>query len=771
MLLNISNIEEVDSPILKLITHNLPDMLWVKDLDGKYIYANKAICDGLLMAKDLNEPIGKGDIFFALREREAHKDKLDWHTFGALCLNSDQEVIDNNKPMKFEEYGNVKGKLLYLEVNKAPFYDKNGNIIGTVGSGRDITELKMTQFKLEEQFQTIKKQEVAKNKAEIATKVKSEFLANMSHEIRTPMNGIIGMTHLALQTNLNQQQQHYLHQIDNSAKSLLTIINDILDFSKIEAGKLNIEKVDFNLFNLIDNVRSLIEFRVYEKNLELLVSYSPTLAKNFNGDCLRIGQIITNLMGNAIKFTDTGEIGIDISKSSNGRIRFEVRDTGIGLSPEQQSKLFKSFSQADGSTTRKYGGTGLGLSISKQLVELMDGTIWVESKLGVGSRFIFEIELEELNDIKESTTFKGKKVLISEDSQVPHDILGDVNVKKPVDIKNKSLKNQMSTLRGSKILLVEDNETNQEVVVGLLQNRGIEVDIANNGQEAVDRFQDNDYELILMDVQMPVMDGIEATVIIREIDSIVPIVALTANAMKKDIAHTKFVGMNEHLNKPIDIEKLYKTLLKYITKKTDVIKVDILEGEIILPMFESIDTNLGLKHLGGNKKLYIKILKDFLKNYKDINLESLDEEAFHRVVHSMKGLSANLGMINLHEVIKQLVSKDKLDLLNQFRDELALVINELEELLPKNTNKNTRIKEDIPSKKRDELFQQFKVAIEKERPQICEQIRQEITKYELSKEDNELVANIVKSIDEFDFDEALKVIEGDLRDKFSRSKK
>ncbi len=527
---------------------------------------------------------------------------------------------------------------------------------------------------------------VAKQKAEDSSKTKSEFLANMSHEIRTPMNGIIGMTYLTLQTSLDDKQTHYLHNINNSAKSLLNIINDILDFSKIEAGKLSIEKIDFDMFKLIDNVISLLEFKVHEKNLELIVSYDVNMNKIFYGDELRISQVITNLLGNAIKFTDEGEVSIYIEKLSDKRVRFNIKDTGIGLSLKEQDTLFESFSQADGSTTRKYGGTGLGLSISKQLVELMDGKIWVKSSLGEGSTFSFEIDLQEIESENKFYLFSDKKILIVDDNKSWHEILENnlkifdiavdhaysgkealeklyecnmhydlilmdwnmpeldgiesvkmiqnmciecsdkdnctislppkvimvssfrkesiVKLSKDIGIEyflqkpiNQSLLNDilmkiflddtvlhyqfknddigvkinLSTLQGSKILLVEDNKINQEIIEGLLENSGIEIDIVNNGKMAVDIFEKNKYELILMDLQMPIMDGYEATRIIREQDSNIPIIALTANAMKEDIQRTKKAGMNEHLNKPIDVKSLYDTLLKYISKKTDTV--------------------------------------------------------------------------------------------------------------------------------------------------------------------------------------------------------
>ena len=379
-----------------------------------------------------------------------------------------------------------------------------------------------------------KELEKEKTIAQNATKAKSQFLANMSHEIRTPMNGLIGINHLLLRTELSEKQKNYLEKIDDSARSLLGIINDILDFSKIEAGKMKIEKSEFNLRETIEKVISPLDIIANQKSITISIDYANNVGNYFIGDSLRISQVLTNLIGNAIKFTPKeGKINIYISKADDSIYRFKIQDSGIGLSPREQKKLFKLFSQADSSTTRKYGGTGLGLAISKQLVELMGGKIWVESKESIGSCFIFEIKL------KETELIKPKK-------------------------ENRVIKFSKDFIDAKRVLVVEDNATNQLVLSGLLEDCVEEIDIAKNGKEALEMFEKDKYELIFMDLQMPVMDGYEATRIIRSIDSSVPIIALTANAMSEEIEKTKAVGMNGHLIKPIDLEKLFDTLRKHI---------------------------------------------------------------------------------------------------------------------------------------------------------------------------------------------------------------
>jgi CheY-like chemotaxis protein len=688
------------------------------------------------------------------------------------------------------------------------------------------------------------------------------------------MNGIIGMSHLALQTELNDKQRHYLYKIDSSAKSLLSIINDILDFSKIEAGKLSIENIEFDIFKMIEGVINLVELKSHEKNLEIIVDYDKTMGKNFFGDSLRLGQILTNLMSNAIKFTESGEVGIYIKKIAQNRFRFTVKDTGIGLKKEQQIKLFHSFSQADGSTTRKYGGTGLGLSISKQLVGLMNGKIWVKSEFGKGSEFIFEIDLEERSSENNFNLFNDKKVLVVDDNRSWHNVLEgilemfgmsvehaysgeeaiikchnteahydiilmdwnmpeldgiqttklintmcnlcdkqsncirltapptiimvssfkqesivasakevgiDIFFQKPINPsllndtlselflkdytaqkrekrESLNLQEDINLLVNSSILLVEDNKINQEIITGLLEHSGIKIDIAKNGKEGVDLSNTNKYELILMDLQMPIMDGYEATKIIRKRDKDVPIIALTANAMREDVQRTKQAGMNEHLNKPIEVEKLYETLLKYISKKSVKTAITIKKESVKLPAFQHLDSEKALKNLGGNKNLYLKILNNFTKEYTHFEIKMLNTEDFKRATHTLKGLSANIGATILHLKMIELDETQDKALLNTVYKELQKVLDDLKPLKAINKTKpKTLLK--INSKKRKELLISLKESSKKYRANRCKSILKELDKYQLSTKDQTVLKRLKELINQYNYKDLLILLE------------
>jgi signal transduction histidine kinase len=419
------------------------------------------------------------------------------------------------------------------------FNDLDTTINKTISEIRIIQEGQKAQQQLQSTILEKEKAQLEKLKAEQSEQFKQQFLANMSHEIRTPMNSVIGLTNLLIKTQLDELQQKYLGVIKKSSENLLVIINDILDLSKIQAGKMDFEKIPFSLKDAVDTAWHTLNFKAADKNLEFKINIDPKVPDTIVGDPTRLNQILINLAGNAIKFTEKGSVSINITETkregNDSLIQFAIVDTGIGISEENLGKVFESFSQASSDTTRKFGGTGLGLTISKQLVELQGGKVWLTSELGKGTTFFFEIPYEIGN-------------------------LADIGKKKGA---NNDVHPEL--LRGMKILLVEDNQFNQMVAIDTISDmiKDVTIDVAENGLIAVDLASKNNYDIVLMDIQMPEMDGFEATKKIRELPApknTMKIMAMTANVTAEEISRCAESGMNAYISKPFDTQDLINKL-------------------------------------------------------------------------------------------------------------------------------------------------------------------------------------------------------------------
>lgn len=648
---------------------------------------------------------------------------------------------------------------------------------------------------LERDIQKLKEAEDARSQAEAASQIKDAFLANMSHELRTPMNAVIGLSHLCLQTDLSEKQQDYLHKIHGSAKSLLGILNDILDVSKIEAGKMEMDKIPFDLEEVMGNLATIVSIKSQEKNIEFLLETAQNVPARLIGDPLRLRQVLINLAGNAVKFTEKGEVIIrtelEQDEGDTVTLRFTVKDTGIGMTQKQIDNLFRPFTQADSSITRKFGGTGLGLTISKRLIEMMGGIVWVESTPGKGSKFIFtacfdKSPQQSTYNPSEFKPFRGMRVLAVDDNESSLQILRnqlesftfDVVVagngldalnavrkandegrpfgmvildwKMPLmsgmelarklrDMTELSIKPKVllitgygqnellfrkgdrvvdgvlekpfqqgklfdavsrisgwdnletgrfksvgaqfnpvlvAQFRGARMLLVEDDEINQQVAREMLENYGIHVTAAENGEEAMEWLRHEQFDGVLMDMQMPVMDGFSTTREIRKNPQYanLPIIALTANVMVSEQNAIIAAGLNDHIGKPIDPDLLVSILAKWVhPARTTETPQPSATAPVVghssaaesFPNLPGVKVAASVRRIGGNVALYYSLLEKFRANHSDVvqkireELSGGDPKTAERLAHTLRGIAGTLGAESLQGLAEQLESNIK----------------------------------------------------------------------------------------------------------------
>jgi two-component system sensor histidine kinase/response regulator len=586
------------------------------------------------------------------------------------------------------------GSTFIEEQTITPVLSETGEITNFIAIKKDITARKLIEVELEH----------ARDAALESVRLKSEFLANMSHEIRTPMNGIIGVTELVLDSDLDEQQRHYIETIASSAESLLTIIDDILDFSKIEAGLLTFETVAFDLRLKVESLLDLMSERVRVKDLDMSLIFDADLPTNLCGDPTRLHQILTNLVGNAIKFTERGKVVVKVSKQSERdervTIRFDVKDTGIGISESDQKKLFAPFVQADGSVTRRYGGTGLGLVIAKQLVEMMGGTISFTSDPDHGSIFSFTASF--IKQTSQERAAQAAEVNLK-DRRVLKDRRSVVRGAKPAEDNkhfiNKRGLNPLKVSVNRCVLLVEDNDVNQMVAGDQLASLGYSVDVASNGQEALDALSLKSYDVVLMDCGMPVMDGYTATAEIRRREGEggpTPIIAMTAHAMKGDREKCLAAGMDGYIAKPVKrktLEGIFATLFQDGNLSSAQVDPAVISGVSVIGAKGNEDDSsvvdlVCLRDIASTPEKLQHIIKLYLSHTRQ-RLEELRIAISHEsaadiyaIAHKCLGSSRTCGMTAIVPALTELQRMGKADELKGAADQFSAAEVAFQKLQP-----------------------------------------------------------------------------------------
>ncbi|MDM8550919.1 response regulator [Desulfobacterales bacterium HSG2] len=745
----------------RLLAENASDLIWARDSELRFTYISPSLERLLGYKPDDLDDMELEDLLARFSIENIMNITDESHV-------TEESEFSMSESLRFDqELRHKDGHTIWADTVLTCLYDEENELTGFLGVVRNISDRKKAEEKLRKYAEEL---EIAKQEAEDANRSKSEFLANMSHEIRTPMNAIIGMSDLVINSELDARQREYLNILRSSARYLLGLLNDILDFSKIEAGKLNIEDKPFRLKDFLQDIEDNFKSHVMQKDIAFVVEQAPDAPLGLIGDPLRLRQVLINLIGNAFKFTEKGEICLrvrnqpppDSADAKNTVLHFAISDTGIGIPPDKTERLFDAFTQADSSTSRKYGGTGLGLAISQQLVLMMGGDgIAVESELGSGSTFSFTacFGLKDVKDIPE-------KFSVEENTPSMRNVFQDV-----------------------RLLLAEDNKANQIVAWEVLSQAGFTVEIVENGLQAVEAVRNSDYAAVLMDVQMPKMDGLEATREIRNWEypdcglkkSKVPIIAMTASAMMGDRERCLKAGMDDYVSKPIDKTELFRILEKWLSAPVRRSESDVRSFEVQvsnpdipdIPDIPCIDISNALERTGIAWDTFRRLLRDISEDQKMIfdelsrAVRDLNHKEIRRLAHSMAGVAGNISAYELRRVARRLEDaadeEDETrlsDLLESVKREFRLTAESIASLDQSDERQNERQKKAAPADMNElrDMLESLKGCLDNLDPFGSSEIIEKIQERTLPGDMEENIKKVSMLIKDFGFDEADEIL-------------